>query len=224
LLRKIVAAIILVPLAVVIIAFAVANRQIVTVSFDPFSAGEPAASVTLPLFALVILLLIVGVLIGGLASWLRQGKWRQTARRFERELHHLRGKVAFSGVDSERGCCRSRPGSSGGSGRRRLGRLVRDRAVGGGGRSAARAREVVRVGERGRARVAKVVNRAPRRDTRGHEATRTVFEGRQGTSPRLDGRRSDPDRCGTRRDASPDCGRMTREAPLGECCPCSPCE
>jgi hypothetical protein len=67
---------------------------IVTVSFDPFSAGEPAASVTLPLFALVILLLIVGVLIGGLASWLRQGKWRQTARRFERELHHLRGKVA----------------------------------------------------------------------------------------------------------------------------------
>jgi uncharacterized integral membrane protein len=94
LLRKIVAAIILVPLAVIIIAFAVANRQIVTVSFDPFSTGEPAASVTLPLFALVILLLIVGVLIGGLASWLRQGKWRQTARRFERELHHLRGKVA----------------------------------------------------------------------------------------------------------------------------------
>ncbi len=93
-LRKIVAAVILVPLAVIIIAFAVANRQIVTVSFDPFSAGEPAASVTLPLFALVILLLIAGVLIGGLASWLRQGKWRQTARRFERELHHLRGKVA----------------------------------------------------------------------------------------------------------------------------------
>ena len=93
-LRRIVAAIVLVPLTVVIIAFAVANRQIVTVSFDPFSAGEPAASVTLPLFVLVILLLIVGVLIGGLASWLRQGKWRQTARRFERELHHLRGKVA----------------------------------------------------------------------------------------------------------------------------------
>ena len=43
-LRKIVAAIILVPLAVVIIAFAVANRQIVTVSLDPFSAEHPAAS------------------------------------------------------------------------------------------------------------------------------------------------------------------------------------
>jgi uncharacterized integral membrane protein len=94
LLRKIVAAIVLVPLAVIILAFAVANRQSVTISFDPFSAGEPATSVTLPVFALVILLLIAGVLIGGMAAWLRQGKWRQAARRFERELHHLRGKVA----------------------------------------------------------------------------------------------------------------------------------
>jgi uncharacterized integral membrane protein len=94
LLRKIVAAIVLVPLAIVIVAFAVANRETVTVSFDPFSGNDPAATVSLPLFALVILLLIIGVLIGGLASWLRQGKWRGAARRFERELHVLRGKLA----------------------------------------------------------------------------------------------------------------------------------
>jgi len=94
LLRKIVAATVLVPLAIVLIAFAVANRHAVTVSFDPFSASDPAASVTLPLFALIILLLILGVLIGGLASWLRQGKWSSAARRFERELAQLRGKAA----------------------------------------------------------------------------------------------------------------------------------
>jgi len=94
LLRKIVTFVVLVPLAVIIIAFAVANRQVVTVSFDPFSANAPAAAVTLPLFALVILLLIIGVLIGGLAVWLRQGRWRLTARRLERELQRLRGKVA----------------------------------------------------------------------------------------------------------------------------------
>jgi uncharacterized integral membrane protein len=94
LLRKIVAAIVLVPLAIVLIAFAVANRHAVTVSFDPFSSNDPAASVALPLFVLIILLLIVGVLIGGLASWLRQGKWRSAARRLERELTHLRGKIA----------------------------------------------------------------------------------------------------------------------------------
>ncbi len=87
--RKVVAAIILVPLAVVIIAFAVANRQIVTVSLDPFSSEHPAASLTLPLFALVIVLLVVGVLIGGIAAWLRQARWRRTARRLEREIANL---------------------------------------------------------------------------------------------------------------------------------------
>lgn len=91
--RKIVAALILVPLAVVIIAFAVANRQIVTVSFDPFSAERPAASLTLPLFALIIVLLVIGVLVGGTAAWLRQAKWRRTARRLEREVADLRIEV-----------------------------------------------------------------------------------------------------------------------------------
>ena len=101
-LRKIVAAIVLVPIAVIIIAFAVANRETVTVSFDPFSGHDPAATVSLPLFALVLLLLIIGVVIGGLASWLRQGKWRGAARRFERELHQLRGKLAaFEGMAGE---------------------------------------------------------------------------------------------------------------------------
>jgi uncharacterized integral membrane protein len=94
LLRAIVAAIVLVPLAVIIIAFAVANRATVTLSFDPFSGNNPAATVSLPLYALIIVLLIIGVLIGGIASWARQGRWRGAARRLERELYVLRGKVA----------------------------------------------------------------------------------------------------------------------------------
>jgi hypothetical protein len=72
----------------------VANRGTVTLSFDPFNGNDPAATVSLPLYALIILLLIVGVLIGGIASWSRQGRWRGAARRFEREAHALRGKVA----------------------------------------------------------------------------------------------------------------------------------
>ncbi len=94
-LRKIVAALVLVPLAIIIIAFAVANRQVVTVSLDPFSSGEPVAALTLPLFALVIVLLIVGVLIGGTAAWLRQAKWRGRARRLEREVSELRNELSL---------------------------------------------------------------------------------------------------------------------------------
>ena len=93
-LRRIVAAIILIPLAVVIVAFATANRQPVTLSLDPFSAEHPASSVTLPLFVLIIGLIIVGVVIGGIASWLRHGNLRRTARRFDRELRDLRAEVA----------------------------------------------------------------------------------------------------------------------------------
>jgi uncharacterized integral membrane protein len=92
-LRRVVAAIVLVPLAVVIIAFAVANRQNVTVSLDPFNPDVPAASMTKPLFVVLIAVLIVGVIIGGIASWLRQAKWRRAARRLEREVANLQGEV-----------------------------------------------------------------------------------------------------------------------------------
>jgi uncharacterized integral membrane protein len=99
LLRKIVATLILLPLAIVLIAFAVANRQIVTVSLDPFGGSDSGLS--LPLFVLIILLLIIGVLIGGLAAWVRQGKWRGAARRAERQLQALRKKLeAYEGTAS----------------------------------------------------------------------------------------------------------------------------
>ncbi len=93
LLRKIVAALVLATLAILLIAFAVANRASVTLSFDPFNAAAPAASVTLPLFALIIIVLILGVVIGGSASWLRHGRWRRTARRLERDVGRLREEL-----------------------------------------------------------------------------------------------------------------------------------
>ena len=88
-LRKIVTAIIVVPLAAVIIAFAVANRQAVTVSFDPFSATAPAYAATLPLFAVIFAVLILGVLIGGIAAWLGQSKWRRSARKLDADVRAL---------------------------------------------------------------------------------------------------------------------------------------
>ena len=88
--RKIVTAIILVPLAAIIIAFAVANRQSVTVSFDPFDAVQPAYAAALPLFVLIFILVIFGVLLGGTAVWLRQARWRWAARRAENENRELR--------------------------------------------------------------------------------------------------------------------------------------
>ena len=87
--RKIVTIVTIVPLAVVIVAFALANRQAVTVSFDPFSSASPAYAASLPLFVLIFLLVIVGVVIGGIAAWLRQAAWRRTARRLDADVRVL---------------------------------------------------------------------------------------------------------------------------------------
>jgi uncharacterized integral membrane protein len=91
--RKIVTGIIVVPLAVIIVAFAVANRQMVTVSFDPFSSTSPAYAASLPLFVLIFILLIVGVIIGGAAAWIGQAKWRRGARALDDEVRKLRSEV-----------------------------------------------------------------------------------------------------------------------------------
>jgi uncharacterized integral membrane protein len=91
--RKIVTAIIVVPLAILIVAFAVTNRQMVTVSFDPFSTTDPAWSARLPLFVLIFVLVILGVIIGGVAAWLRQRKWRRTARRLDADVRALHAEI-----------------------------------------------------------------------------------------------------------------------------------
>jgi uncharacterized integral membrane protein len=91
--RKIVTAIIVVPLAAVMVAFAVANRQTVTVSFDPFSSINPAYAMTLWLFVPIFLALILGALVGGVAAWLRQSKWRRTARQLDGEVRTLRAEL-----------------------------------------------------------------------------------------------------------------------------------
>jgi len=91
--RKIVTAVILVPLAAIIVAFAVANRQTVTVSFDPFDPTQPAYAASLPLFVLIFILVIFGVLLGGTATWLRQQRWAWAARRAEKENRELRLEI-----------------------------------------------------------------------------------------------------------------------------------
>ena len=87
-------AIVLVPIAILAIAFAVANRQVVSISFDPFSSGDPVFVLTAPLFLLVFFLLACGVVIGGVASWWGQGRSRRIARPPPAEARELRAENA----------------------------------------------------------------------------------------------------------------------------------
>ena len=88
--RKIVAILILVPLALLIMMFAVANRAPITVSLDPFASQPPMFSATSPLFVVLLVVLIAGVIIGGASAWARQSKWRRRARRLAADLQASR--------------------------------------------------------------------------------------------------------------------------------------
>jgi uncharacterized integral membrane protein len=93
-LRKIVNVVIVLPLAILFVGFAVANRHAVTVSFDPFDSTDPSLGVTLPLFAVVILVAILGVIAGSVATWFGQRRWRKAARQHEAEARHARVELA----------------------------------------------------------------------------------------------------------------------------------
>jgi uncharacterized integral membrane protein len=92
--RKFFTALIVIPLALIFIVFAVANRHFVTVSFDPFNSADPSVAIRLPLFVVMILTAILGVVAGGSATWFRQRRWRRAARQHEADARAARSEAA----------------------------------------------------------------------------------------------------------------------------------
>ena len=80
--------------AVVLLGFAFANRDLVTVSFDPFAPTDSAAfSIAAPLFAVVIVAAMLGVVAGASATWLSQGRHRKAARQSRMEADKWRAQA-----------------------------------------------------------------------------------------------------------------------------------
>jgi uncharacterized integral membrane protein len=99
--RKFLKVLIMLPAGMVLALLALANRQPVTVSFDPFDAADTDFTVTVPLWVLGFTILIAGVLLGGFAAWLKQGRHRRFGSRLaaenvmiRTELASLKGKAA----------------------------------------------------------------------------------------------------------------------------------
>ena len=76
---------ILLPVAAVVVALAVANRQAVTLSLDPFNPASPALSLQAPLYLVLFAAVALGIVLGGLGAWTNQGRWRREARRVRAE-------------------------------------------------------------------------------------------------------------------------------------------
>lgn len=80
------------PFGAVVVALSVTNRKPVTVALDPFRPEDPAFAVDVPLFALVLGALVLGIVLGGITVWLNQGIHRKAARSGRRETARLEGE------------------------------------------------------------------------------------------------------------------------------------
>ena len=75
-----------VPIAIIGVGFAVANRQWVTVSFDPINRVHPFATVDMPLWALFFCGVFVGIFVGWYVAWRGNAKYRRATREAKIEL------------------------------------------------------------------------------------------------------------------------------------------
>lgn len=73
------------PVALVLVLLAIANRQSVTLSFDPLSS-EPVFALQMPLFLALFASLLVGLLVGGLVAWASGFRRRRVLIRDKRDL------------------------------------------------------------------------------------------------------------------------------------------
>ena len=90
------------PVALVIIAFAIANRHVVELSLDPLPFRFD-----LPLFVVAFAGIAIGILVGGCAAWWRAGRWRQRARQEHRLASELSRELEANRTNGEDGTGRT---------------------------------------------------------------------------------------------------------------------
>jgi hypothetical protein len=79
-LRRIVWLLIALPAGLLLVTLAVVNRHEVRLVLDPFQPETPVVSLVLPFYVYLFATLLLGVVLGGTAVWLTQGRWRRSAR------------------------------------------------------------------------------------------------------------------------------------------------
>ncbi len=106
--RSVLRIIIFVPLGLVFLFFAVANRGAVKIFLDPFPGGDAAGpSFEAPLYLVVLASIALGVVAGSLSSWVAHGRYRRAAKaaradakKARSEADQLRGQ-ALASLSSE---------------------------------------------------------------------------------------------------------------------------
>jgi hypothetical protein len=99
-LRRVIWLLLALPAAAILVTLAIANRHPVRLVLDPFRPDTPVLWLQLPFYAWLFIVLIGGVILGGVATWMTQSKWRRTAR--SRALDALRWQAEADRLARER--------------------------------------------------------------------------------------------------------------------------
>lgn len=91
--KRLLQLIILVPIGIVLVSLAVANRHEVKLALDPFSPEQPILDFSIPLYFVIFGSLLVGIFIGGFMAWLKQGRHRRAARENRYEAKKWRNEA-----------------------------------------------------------------------------------------------------------------------------------
>ncbi|MBI5013659.1 MAG: LapA family protein [Methylocystis sp.] len=79
--KSILRVIVFVPLALIILFFSMANRGSVRIGLDPFAPSDGSGpSFEAPIFLVVLASMAIGVLAGGISSWLGHLSVRRAAK------------------------------------------------------------------------------------------------------------------------------------------------
>lgn len=87
-----------VPLALVVVIFAVTNRDGVTLSFWPLPIKLQA-----PVYLVVLLTLVAGFLLGEFVAWINGRRWRREARQNARRVGALERELSAKTQSKESG-------------------------------------------------------------------------------------------------------------------------
>ncbi len=80
-----------------LLMMAVINRHDVKLVVNP---ADQSDVYNVPVFLLIVSALIMGIVLGGVAGWINQGKWRRTAR--QRTQEAMRWKAEAERLTRER--------------------------------------------------------------------------------------------------------------------------
>ena len=77
------------PLLVAMATFAAVNRHDIEINLDPLPFG-----LTVPVFAIVLSAILLGLIVGGFSAWISGRQWRRTARKLGRHNVLLETEIA----------------------------------------------------------------------------------------------------------------------------------